>query len=133
VRPVLVDTAVVYALADKADQAHEAAKTLLARLLDARTPLLITVPTVYEAHRLILYRLGTRAGQRFLAVYSQIYNTVWLTETYHTQAVALLERFEDQRISVTDAANAVVARALGATVATFDHHYEMMGLPVVRR
>jgi predicted nucleic acid-binding protein len=130
VQPILVDTAVVYALADRADQAHEAAKMLLARLLG--TPLLMTVPTIYEAHRLILYRLGPMAARRFLEAQSRTYNTVWLTEAYHAQAVALLERFEDQKISLTDAANAVVARALGVKVATFDRHYEVMGVAVVR-
>lgn len=131
--PVLVDTAVIYALADRRDGAHEAARELLKHLLEERAPLLVSLPTVYEAHRLILYRLGIGAGIRFLTGYRQLYNLVWPTEGQHGQAIQLLQRFEDQKISLTDAVNAVIAQEAKGSVATFDHHYELMGAHAVRR
>jgi len=131
--PVLVDTAVIYALADRRDGAHEAARELLKRLLEEGAPLLVSLPTVYEAHRLILYRLGIRAGIRFLTGYGQLYNLVWPTEGQHVQAIALSQRFDDQKISLNDAVNAVIAQEVKGRVATFDHHYQLMGAQVVRR
>jgi predicted nucleic acid-binding protein len=131
--PVLVDTAVIYALADRRDAAHETAKKLLARLLADRAPLLVSLPTIYEAHRLVLYRLGTEAGNRFLATYPDLYNLAWPTQMQHARAIALLQRFEDQKISLTDAVNAVIAREVKARVATFDRHYAIMGLEVVQQ
>lgn len=130
--PVLVDTAVIYALADRADSAHRAAKGLLEHLLKERAHLLVSLPTVYEAHRLILYRLGIGAGARFLRGYPQLYNLVWPTKGQHLRAVQLLQRFEDQKISLTDAVNAIIAREVQGRVATFDRHYELMGAHVVR-
>ncbi|MBS3934287.1 MAG: type II toxin-antitoxin system VapC family toxin [Truepera sp.] len=131
--PVLVDTAVIYALADRRDGAHQAARELLKRLLEEGAPLLVSLPTVYEAHRLILYRLGTQPGLRFLTGYGQLYNLVWPTEGQHLQATELLQRFADQKISLTDAVTAVIAQEVKGRVATFDHHYELMGARAVKR
>ncbi|MBS3966552.1 MAG: type II toxin-antitoxin system VapC family toxin [Truepera sp.] len=131
--PVLVDTAVIYALADRRDGAHEAARELLKRLLEEGAPLLVSLPTVYEAHRLILYRLGTKPGLRFLTGYGQLYNLVWPTEGQHARAIQLLQRFADQKLSLTDAVTAIIAQEVKARVATFDRHYELMGAHLVRR
>ena len=129
-RPIIIDTVIIYALADRADQAHDAATALVEELRRANRPFLILLPTLYETHRLILYRLGIRAGRSFLANYASVYNLYAPTLEQLERARGMIERFDDQKLTLTDATNAVVALDLTAPVATFDHHYRLMGVEV---
>ena len=130
-QPVIVDTVIIYALADRADQAHDVATALVEELRRANRPFLILLPTLYEAHRLILYRLGIGAGRSFLANYANVYNLYAPTHKQLEHARSIIERFDDQKLTLTDATNAVVALDLAAPVATFDHHYRLMGAEVI--
>ena len=130
-RPVIIDTVVIYALADRADQAHGKATALVEKLRRANPPFIILLPTLYEAHRLILYRLGIGAGQSFLANYANAYNLYAPTVEQLERARGIIERFDDQKLTLTDATNAVVALDLASPVVTFDHHYHLMGAEVI--
>jgi len=130
-RPVIIDTVIIYALADRADQAHDAATSLVKDLQRASRPFLVILPTLHEAHRLILYRLGTHAGQSFLENYTQVYNVYIPTLEQLERARSIIKRFDDQKLTLTDATNAVVSLELAAPVVTYDYHYRLMEVEVI--
>lgn len=65
-RSVFVDTAAFLALADRKDQYHKAAITILGRLVAGQYRLFTTMYVVVESHAAIMSTLGTQAGSEFL-------------------------------------------------------------------
>ena len=131
-RGVLADAGPLYAAADPADQYHDRARTDLERLGGERRPVVVSYPTLIESQGLVLRRLGTQASTRWLTqVVAEVVLVNPADEDY-LDAVALLGSFPDQRLTLTDAVVAVISRNLGLAVWTFDHHFDVMRVPVWR-
>ena len=128
---VLPDTGPLYGLLDPRDQYHTAARELFGRLQAEAVPVRVAYPTLLETHRLMLSRSDSaRANGRILALRGRS-PVSYPVAADGDAAHAILERFDDQRISLTDATIAAMARRLGLQVVTFDRrHFGLMGTEV---
>lgn len=127
---ILVDTSAVYALLDRGDACHQAAKDSLERLKKARSEPLLTNFIVAECHALSLSRLGASVARKWLLA------NVWVVErvTVEDEAAAreVIRKYPDKTFSYTDATSFAVMERLGLRAAfAFDPHFRQYGFQVV--
>lgn len=127
---VLVDTSAVFALLDRSDKCHEAAKTTLSRLNTRRVEPLLTNFIVAECHALALSRIGAEVARNWLL------RNVWPVERVavddEVKAVEIIRQYTDKTFSYTDATSFVVMERLGIRKAfAFDPHFRQYGFQVV--
>ncbi len=120
---IVVDTGVLYALADRGD-AHHA--TCVRWLITARGPLVVPPLVVAETCYLIGRRLGAEAEAAFLDALEpgQAFVLGDLVAADLTRMSDLVRRYADLPLGGTDAAVVAVAERLGAVeVATLDRRH----------
>ena len=127
---VLVDTSAVFALLDRSDKCHEAAKTTLSRLNTRRVEPLLTNFIVAECHALALSRIGAEVARNWLL------RNVWPVERVavddEVKAVEIIRQYTDKTFSYTDATSFAVMERLGIRKAfAFDPHFRQYGFQVV--
>ena len=127
---VFVDTSAIYALLDRRDGNHRAARTAFERLRKQRADPIITNFVVAEAHALLLARLGPDVARRWLG------RIIWHIErvTVEDEAAALdiVCGYGDKTYSFTDATSfAVMKRLRIARVAAFDRHFMQFGFELI--
>lgn len=130
---VLVDTGVLYADHDTDASRHEEASDALETVYDGELGLPYVSDYVFdEAVTLTLTRGGSheaavRLGKRVRGVdpHPQVYELCRVTAAAFTEAVGVFERFDDQRLSFTDATTvALVDRHDIDGVLTFDDDFD---------
>lgn len=131
IRAVLADANPLYAAVDEADERHERASDDLQRLEREKRLIIVAYPTLLEAHTLVLFRLGKAAAREWLALMSDTMLVNPEAEDYR-QAMLRLEGLPDQKITLFDATLAVLALRMGLQVWTYDHHFDVMRVPVWR-
>ena len=127
---VLVDTSAVYALLDRDDRCHDAARQALESLRKRRTEPLLTNFIVAECHALSLSRLGADIARKWLL------GNIWPVERVNvedeTKARVIIEQYTDKTFSYTDATSFAVMDRLGIKTAfAFDPHFRQYGFLVV--
>ena len=127
---VLVDTSAVYALLDRDDRCHDAARQALESLRKRRTEPLLTNFIVAECHALSLSRLGADIARKWLL------GNIWPVERVNvedeTKARVIIEQYTDKTSSYTDATSFAVMDRLGIKTAfAFDPHFRQYGFLVV--
>ncbi len=127
---VLVDTSAVYALLDRDDRCHDAAREALESLRKQRTDPLLTNFIVAECHALSLSRLGADIARKWLL------GNIWPVERVNvedeTKARVIIEQYTDKTFSYTDATSFAVMERLGIKTAfAFDPHFRQYGFLVV--
>ena len=127
---ILVDTSAVYALLDRSDARHAAARDGLDRLKRRRLEPLLTNFIVAESHALVLARLGGDLARRWLA------DNKWplerVREDDEARAQSILVRFTDKTFSYTDATSFAVMERLGLKTAfAFDPHFTQFGFQLL--
>lgn len=130
---VYFDTGPLYALVERHDQWHGRTLDLLGRLHEARAELVCPYPTALELHGLLLKRKPSapEAAHRTVRRVVERYPTVQPGDEDKRTALATLQRYADQRISLTDATIASMAGRASAQVLTFDgRHFLLMGADV---
>jgi len=128
---VLADAGPLYAAVDPHDAHHSRAVRELQRLAHDRRNVAVCFPTLLEAYSLVLFRLGRGVASRWLMEMNDGTLINPLPEDYR-RAAARLEAFSDQPITLFDATLAVIAVRLGLEVWTYDHHFDVMRVPVWR-
>jgi predicted nucleic acid-binding protein len=123
---VFVDTSAIYALIDRGDANHAAARKAFERLRKLRAEPLITNFIVAESHALLLSRLGPEVARKWLA------GIVWPIERVNEEdeAVAFdtICTMKDKTYSYTDATSfAVMKRLRIERAAAFDRHFKQFG------
>jgi predicted nucleic acid-binding protein len=116
---IVVDTGVLYAVADGADHDHDACDDLLAA---HRGRLVVPVPVIVETAWLIEDRLGPAAEAAFLrSVASGELTRVELADADWDRVVALIDTYADLGLGLVDASVVAVAERLDiTTVATIN-------------
>ena len=127
---VLVDTSAVFALVDRSDSCHQAARDALNGLKQRRAQPLLTNFIVAECHALLLGRLGGPIARRWLL------RSAWpverVSEDDESRAKAIIMRYADKTFSFTDATSFAVMERLGLkAVFAFDPHFRQYGFQVV--
>lgn len=119
---MIVDTSALLAYFDRAEPQHHA----VVDVLEASEDLLVVSPYVLaEVDYLVATRHGTAAE---LAVLAELGGGAWelacLDVAELAAARALVARYADQRISLADASNVVLAERFGtSTIATLDRRH----------
>ena len=118
--PLLLDTGVLYALADADDAWHQRAR---AHLEENRDLLLVPVTVLPEVSYLLHLRLGPRAEQAFVRSLVQGELAIQpLTEADLKRSLALIERYPD--IGFVDATVVAIAERLKLkAIATTDRRH----------
>jgi predicted nucleic acid-binding protein len=118
---MIVDTGILYALADRDDRHHRTAREILGRP-EART---VPEPVVVETDWLILEYLGVGAEEAFLRSLTEGSLAVECpTAADRARAEELVERYRDLRIGYVDAVTVAIAERLGETrIATVDRRH----------
>jgi predicted nucleic acid-binding protein len=118
--PVLLDTGVLYALADRDDAWHGRAVDYVGSV---REPLLTTVTAIPEAVYLIRDRLGRAAEQRLIrSIADRELHVENLTDADWTRSAELMRAYPD--IGFVDASVIAVAERLRlASIATTDRRH----------
>lgn len=136
-RRIFVDRSFWYALVTKADLNHQRS-ALFMRQVQKEGVLLITSELVIaETQRLLMYRFGPEAGHSYLRqILIQVDRgflgamNVATLDLQH--ALALMDRFADQDLSLTDACSAVLMhRERIEQVASFDRHFHFLGFSML--
>jgi predicted nucleic acid-binding protein len=134
-RAVLFDTCALEAIMDERDQRYEQAIGCLNELKEIRYPFYITTYTICETHRRLLYKsgLGYPIAKKFLdEIYGGFTNIIRPHEEDEMQAKEFIERFEEEKLSFTDAISMAVMKRKGLKkVFTFDWHFTLIGFEVI--
>ena len=130
-RTVLADTGPLYAAADEADAHHPRAMRELQKLARDRREVAVASPTLLEAYSLILHRMGTLAASKWLTYMSDVALMNPTPEDFR-HALARVRALSDQHITLFDATVAALATRLNLGVWTYDHHFDVMQVPVWR-
>ena len=134
-RAVLLDTCALEAIADPRDQYHKEAARCLAELKELAYPFYVTIPTIVETHRRLLYKpyLGILPALRFLeSIYDGSTNIIRPLEEDEMQAMKYIKRFEDQELTFTDTISMAVMNRLGLRkIFSFDWHFTLLGFQVI--
>jgi predicted nucleic acid-binding protein len=131
IRAVLADTGPLYAANDEGDEHHQRALRELKELARDRREVLIAYPIVLEAYSLLLYRLGRNAASAWITE-AAVASFVNPTPEDYGRAYTTVRTLTDQSITLVDATIAALATRLGLAVWTYDHHFDVMRVPVWR-
>jgi uncharacterized protein len=118
--PLLVDTGIFYALADRSDAWHARAVTLVKK---ARQPLLAPVTVLPEVTYLLATRLGAHAEQAFIrSLVDGEVSVEWLRDADVARASDVLRQYGD--IGFVDATLVAIAERLKLdAIATTDRRH----------
>lgn len=128
---VLADTGPLYAAADPTDVHHRRALSELQRLSRSRSEVLVLSPILLEAYSLVRRRFDSNIAFGWLAEVGEA-TLVNPTPEDYRQAIARVQTYPDQSITLFDATLAVLALRMGLQVWTYDHHFDVMRVPVWR-
>ncbi|MGQ0765081.1 MAG: type II toxin-antitoxin system VapC family toxin [Gemmatimonadota bacterium] len=132
---ILVDTSALLALASSRDQYHERAVRTFDKLQRAGTRLASHFLVLSELHGLFVRRLGPPQAGRLVTELLADPLFEWVDVTGDLVGRALtqwIERFPDQRFSLTDATSFEVMREKRLTSAfAFDDHFVTAGYSLV--
>jgi len=117
---IIVDTGVIFAVADRDDADHDRCDELLASFSGS---LVVPVPVLVESSWLIEDRLGVAAEAAFLrSVTSNELARVDLEDGDWTRVLELVDAYADLGLGLVDASVVAIAERLGVTtVATLNH------------
>lgn len=122
---MIIDTGILYALADRDDRHHRAAK----QIFSAAETRLVPEPVIVECDWLILERLGIDAEIAFLrGLAEKAFAVEPPKRVDRARAAQLVAQYKDARIGYVDAVTVAIAERLQEVrIATVDRrHFEMI-------
>ena len=129
-REIFVDTSGMYALVDRKDAHHPAARAVVERLLRSGRRLLVTDYVVAETVNLANARSGSRVAIRVLDLLEQSagIRIEWIGAARFDMTKAFFRKHADHTYSFTDCTSFVVMRELKLSQAlTSDRHFTQAG------
>jgi predicted nucleic acid-binding protein len=132
---VFIDTSALLALAGMRDQYHESAVALARRHLGTGGAWVSTSLVMAELHALLLQRAGVDRARRVVTALLDDPAYEWIgpsADVVRAATSAWLERYTDQRFTLTDAVSFEVMRQKKVTQAfAFDAHFVTAGYTLV--
>ena len=128
---MLADAGPLYAAVDPTDLYHQQALEELQRLARDYCGVIVSYSTLLEVHSLVLRKLRQTVALRWLHEMSDA-TVINPTPEDYRKASARLADFPDQPITLFDATIAILALRTGLQVWTYDHHFDVMRIPVWR-
>lgn len=128
---VLADAGPLYAAVDPDDSRHQRAVRELEELARRHSEIVIAFSTLLETYSLVLYKLGRQVAFRWLGEMADAVLVNPSPEDYR-KATAKVTGFADLSITIFDATVAVLSLRMGLRVWTYDHHFDVMRVPVWR-
>lgn len=129
---ILVDTSALYAVLDRDDENHAAAKAVWTRLLEADDRLLVTSYILVETTALVQHRLGMGAVRVFCGDVLPALEVHWITEDDHRHAQNALLATDRRKLSLVDCSSFHVMRHRQLrTVFAFDPHFQRQGFEML--
>ena len=129
---ILIDTSALYAVLDRDDENHQAAKAGWEHLLSADEALLVTNYVLVETAALVQHRLGMDALRTFCADVLPALDVHWITETDHSHALDAVLAADRRKLSLVDCSSFHVMRGRNLRMAfAFDPHFREHGFDVV--
>ena len=129
-REVFVDTSGLYALVDRKDSHHAAARAVVERLLRSGRRLVATDYVLAETVNLANARSGTHVAIRVLDLIEQSagIRIEWIGTSRFDSTKAFFRKHADHKYSFTDCTSFIVMRELKLSQAlTTDHHFSQAG------
>lgn len=130
-RGVLADTGPLYAAVDPHDARHKQALNELRKLAHEKREVVLAYPILLEACTMVLRRLGKNVVSPWLNEIAEAAMVNPTPEDYR-DAFARVRALGDQDITLFDATLATMAIRMGLAVWTYDHHFDVMRVPVWR-
>jgi predicted nucleic acid-binding protein len=130
-KAVLADAGPLYAAVDPSDAHHRRAIEELRDFDRRHISVVVVFSTLLEAYSLVLYKLGRHVALGWLREMEAAVLINPTPEDYR-HALAKVAEFTDQSITLFDATVAVLAARMGLRVWTYDHHFDVMRVPVCR-
>jgi predicted nucleic acid-binding protein len=120
-----VDTSAIYALLDRSDTNHAAAKTCWFALLNSGAALFTTNYVVVECCALAQSRLGLDAVRTIQEDLLPVVEVAWVDEAAHLHAMTALLAAQRRKLSLVDCVSFAAMRNRGSQVAlAFDSHFQ---------
>lgn len=121
---VFVDTSAIYALLNRSDPAHEAAKSAWAEILQAGEPVLTSNYVLVETFALVQRRLGMAALRDFRERLVPILRVQWIDPTVHDAGVSAVLSANRRDLTLVDCTSFHIMRQLGLKRAlAVDEHF----------
>jgi predicted nucleic acid-binding protein len=129
---IFVDTSALYAVLDRDDEHHPAAKATWEKLLVDDVPLLVTNYIVVETTTLLQHRLGLAAVRVLCGDILPILDIHWISDTDHLHAQHALLASDRRTLSLVDCSSFHVMRSrLVRTAFAFDPRFREQGFDVL--
>ncbi len=127
---IFLDTSAIYAMADKADPNHAAARDKFQGALQEGETLLLHNYILVESVALLQGRLGLGPALLFLGD-AKAFDVEWVDFAMHREAQRELERIGRRGVSFVDCTSCVVMRRRGVTkVLAFDPDFLEQGFSI---
>ena len=131
---VFIDTSALFALNDKADQAHQEALSIFSGVLSSAEIVYTHNYIIVETAALLQRRLGSSVAVKFLREIHDLAHIVWIDSSLHASTVEnfCLNKMVSRRgVSFVDQASFSVMRHLGIKKAfAFDEDFKKEGFEI---
>lgn len=129
--PVLADSGPLYAAVDPSDIHHHRALNEFQQLAESHREVVVLFPIMLEAYSLVRRRFDPNIALQWLNEVADS-NLVNPAPEDYRQALSKVHTYTDQKVTLFDATLAVMAGRMGLPVWTYDHHFDVMRVPVWR-
>jgi len=125
---IFIDTSALYALLDRDDDNHQAAKTAWTKILNAENTLVTSNYVLVETLALMQNRLGVAAVRAFQEDLLPILNVEFVNLETHRSGTSALLAASKRNLSLVDCISFELMRTLGIKTAfAFDAHFKEAG------
>lgn len=129
---ILIDTSGLYAVLDRDDDNHPAARTAWTDLLATEQTLVITNYVLVETTAIVQHRLGMGAVRLLHGDIVPAAEIHWITQADHLHAQHALLAADRRKVSLVDCSSFYIMRSRMITTAfAFDPHFREQGFEVV--
>jgi predicted nucleic acid-binding protein len=129
---IFIDTSAFFALLDRDDDNHEAAKNAWTEIMSGGNTLVTSNYVLIETFALLQSRLGMTAVRAFQGDLFPILNVEFINQETHRSGTAALLTAAKRRLSLVDCVSFELMGTLGIKTAfAFDTHFKDAGFQVM--